>query len=94
MEERGHLIKVLKGTRQALASKDYLEIKNLSNQVVHTSSVDQDPDVISVAVIIYALSKLVERESYKSYKGWQDFFKNYTRFLNESIKNLDKNFGI
>ena len=91
MEERGHLIKVLKGTRQALASKDYLEIKNLSNQVVHTSSVDQDPDVISVAVIIYALSKLVERESYKSYKGWQDFFKNYTRFLNESIKNLDKN---
>jgi predicted RNA-binding protein len=89
--EKNHMIRVLKKTRSAIESKDYIEIKNLSNQMVHTSSVDQDPDVISVAVIIYSLSKLVEREKYKEYRGWQNFFRDYKTLLNNSIKDLEKN---
>ncbi len=85
-----HLIKILKRLKFALKSRNYIEIKNLSNQIIHTSSIEQDPDIISVAVILYALSKLIERESYKSYRGWQDFFRNYIKLLDNSIINLQK----
>lgn len=40
---------------------DVAQIKELSNHVIHNASVFQDEDSISVAVLIYALSKIMER---------------------------------
>lgn len=90
MEEKGHILKILEGVRLALESKNYVKIKNLSNKVVHHSSVHQDPDVISVAVIIYSLSKLIERESYKEEKNWGLFYKNYLKNIDDMIKALKR----
>lgn len=91
MEEKGHILKILKGVKLALERKNYIKIKNLSNKVVHHSSIHQDPDVISVAVIIYSLSKLIERESYKEEKNWIPFYKNYLKNMNDMIKALKVN---
>ncbi|MBS3079654.1 hypothetical protein J4218_06030 [Candidatus Pacearchaeota archaeon] len=91
MEERGHILNVLKEVKASLKKKDYVKIKNLSNEVVHSSSIDQDPDVISVAVIIYSLSKLIERENYKEYKGWPKFYSDYIEGIENLIKSLEKN---
>ena len=41
---------------------DITEIKSLSNHVIHNSSVFQDEDSVSVAILIYALSKIIERK--------------------------------
>jgi len=90
MEEKGHILKILEGVRLALESENYVKIKNLSNKIVHHSSVHQDPDVISVAVIIYSLSKLIERESYKKEKNWGSFYKNYLRNISDMIKALKR----
>ena len=65
MIEKGHILKVLKKVQGCLEREDYVKIKHLSNQVIHKASIDQDPDIIALAVIIYSLSKLIERESYK-----------------------------
>ncbi len=75
----------------ALQRKDYIKIKNLSNQFVHHSSVHQDADVISVAVIIYSLSKMIEREDYKKEKNWKQFYNDYLRTIKNMIKALEKN---
>jgi hypothetical protein len=91
MEERGHILKVLRQVILSLKKKDYLDLKNLSNEVVHTSSIDQDPDVISIAVIIYSLSKLIERESYRDYKSWPKFYSSYITGIENLIKSLEKN---
>lgn len=91
MEERGHIINVLKETQAALRKEDYVKIKNLSNEIIHTSSVGQDPDVISIAVIIYALSKLIEREKFREYRNWPKFYKNYLGGLDGIIKALSRN---
>jgi len=90
MEERDHIIEVLSEVQDSLKRKDYLNIKILSNQLVHSSSVDQDPDVISVTVIIYGLSKLIEREKYQQYKNWPKFYKNYLDGISRLIKTLKK----
>jgi len=42
---------------------DIIEIKKLSNEIIHNASVFQDEDSISVAVLIYALSKIIERRN-------------------------------
>ena len=41
--------------------KDVQELKNLSNNTIHNASVFQDEISVSVAVIIYALSKIIAR---------------------------------
>ena len=90
MQERGHVLNILKETRKALDKKDYIKVKSLSNKVVHASSIEQDPDVISVAVIIYSLSKLIEREKYQEYKEWDNFYTNCIKCIDNSIKALEK----
>lgn len=40
---------------------DIVQIKLLSNKVIHNASIFQDEDSISVAILIYSLSKIIER---------------------------------
>ncbi len=91
MEEKEHVLNVLKKARLALKSDDYIEVKNLSNRVIHSASINQDPDSISLAVVIYSLSKIIEREKYKSYANWGRFFRAYLRCIDNSITALEKN---
>lgn len=41
---------------------DIAQIKELSNHVIHNASIFQDEDSISVAILIYSLSKIIERK--------------------------------
>lgn len=41
--------------------KDVLEIKELSNHTIHSASIFQDQDAVSIAVVIYALYKITDR---------------------------------
>ena len=52
------LIEILK----IKGDSDVIQIKELSNHVIHNASVFQDEDSISVAILIYALSKIIERK--------------------------------
>ena len=92
IEEREHILDILIKVREALGEKDYIRIKGLSNRVIHHASIHQDPDVISITVIIYALSKLIEREVYKTEKNWSGFYNNYRKNIESMIialKNKD-----
>ncbi len=40
--------------------KDVLEIRELSNHVIHNATLFEDEDSLSVAVLIYAFSKVIE----------------------------------
>ena len=46
---------------------DVVQIKELSNHVIHNASVFQDEDSISVAILIYSLSKIMERQKELNY---------------------------
>ena len=41
--------------------KDVFELKDLSNHTIHNASVFQDECSVSIVVVIYALSKIIER---------------------------------
>ena len=64
--------------------KDIIELKELSNHTIHDSSIFQDTDSISIAILIYSLSKVIERRF-----GELDF-KPILNLLNSAFNYLKK----
>lgn len=60
-----------------------LELKGLSNRTIHDASIYQDNDSISIAVLIYSLSKIIARHN--KIEG------NAIKWLEEAFSALEKN---
>jgi hypothetical protein len=58
---RKDILSVLDQAIAALQAEDHHALGELSNHVIHDASIFQDDDSVSVAVLIYALSKVVQR---------------------------------
>jgi hypothetical protein len=91
MKESENVLKILKETKEAIKQGDFSKIKLLSNQTTNTASLTQDPDNIAVAVIVYSIGKILERENYQSLKGWDTFYQKVLVFIDEAIKDIEKN---
>ncbi len=71
---RSNIIRVLDKVITAIKDQDIKELKELSNETVHDATVYQDEYSITIAVLIYSLSKIYEREThYGQYKDWKVF---------------------
>jgi len=55
------LINIIISALTALEKKDSIELREISNNTIHNASIFQDKDSISIAVIMYALSKIIDR---------------------------------
>lgn len=87
-EECLHFEEVLQGTKQALFEKNSIRLREYSNQTIHTACNHQDSESITIAIIIYSLSKLVERKDYKNIRNWDGFVKKFNAILDLAIKSL------
>jgi hypothetical protein len=58
---RKDLIDILEKASKAVLSKDIVSLKSLSDHTIHNSFIFQDEDSISIAVVVYSLSKIIER---------------------------------
>ena len=91
MKEIDNILRILEETKMAIDTGSYSKIKNLSNQTINIASLTQDPDNINVAVIVYSLDKIFEREHYKKYPDWKKIGKTIISSLECSIEDLEKN---
>ena len=89
--ERSNLIHILRRSKVAVNNKDVFVLKNLSNSTIHSAAIHQDTDSISVAVLIYSLSKIVGRMKYSAYKDWPAFIKAVNSGLDEASHALEQN---
>lgn len=55
------ILNVLKDTMQALKKEDYSKLVELSNHTIHDASIFQEDDPLTLAILIYALSKCIHR---------------------------------
>ena len=95
MKEADNILRIFRETRVAIEKEDSYTIKKLSDQTIHTATISQDSDNIIVAVLVYSVAKIVEREHYRKMPGWKTFrdilLKNWdaaTKFLEAG--NIDK----
>jgi len=85
MYERENVLRIFQETRKAVSRRDSAEIKNLSNQTNNSVALTNDPDNIAAAVVIYSLSKIVEREDYAKLPGWKRFYEVYISTIDKII---------
>lgn len=91
MHEKENVLRIFRETKEAIAKGDIAKIRNLSNQTTNTAALTHDPDNISVAVVIYALSKIMEREDYRKLPGWGNFYNIYLSAIDKILVALQKN---
>lgn len=59
---RTDIIRVFSDCVSMITSKDTTGLRDLSDHVIHNASIFQDEDSVSAAVIIYAVSKIFEKQ--------------------------------
>ena len=91
MQEKDNVLRILKETKRAVKSEDNVKLKELSNQTIHTASIYQDADNIAIAVLIYALSKILERKNFQQYRNYHRFFRRFMICIDRAISALEKN---
>lgn len=87
-KEAAHLIEVLVQTKKALENGDSFTLHQLSDQTIHSSSITQHTDFITLAVLLYSLNKIVMRKEKINQKIWSGFVKKFSEEINKSINEL------
>jgi len=90
-KEAEYTINVLKTAEQALLSNDSFKLKELSDQKIHTASSLQDITSIALIIILYSLSKLVERKDRLKIRNWNKFVKKFNFNIDLAVKALEQN---
>lgn len=85
MQEHKHLVGLLKEAKKAARDDDVFQLRNLSNQTVHSATIFQDTDNIIVAVLIYTLSKLIEKRDSLDSKNFQKYLTFYLNTIDDLI---------
>lgn len=89
-EVKKDILDVLKKSLEAIKKEDIVNLRELSNHTLHDASIYQDDYSTTIAIIIYSLSKVFERVSYREYKSWSMFYKNILEFFDKAIKALEE----
>lgn len=90
IHEKANLLFIIETAKKAISEKNIVLLKELSNKTVHSASVYQDTDSITVAVVIYALYKIFARPDYEKYKEWPLFLKTVEDNLEKAENDLKK----
>jgi len=90
MKEAQNILRILKETKVAVELNNPKELLILSNQTIHSATVSQDPDNLIVAVLVYSIGKVLQREHYKELEGWITFYRSLTKNLSLAITSLEK----
>ncbi|MFH1510490.1 MAG: hypothetical protein ABIF10_02265 [Candidatus Woesearchaeota archaeon] len=71
-EVKEDILAVLKQAKECVLQRDAARLSELSNHTIHNASIFQDEDSVSIAVVAYALSKVLQREQGALAKGIVD----------------------
>ncbi|MDD5649497.1 MAG: hypothetical protein PHF86_03645 [Candidatus Nanoarchaeia archaeon] len=88
-EEYSNILRILQKAYNAILNRDTALLRELSNQTIHTSSISQNEDSLSISIIMYSFSKIFER-NYSEYKDWDKFYASIKDNLKKSIQALNK----
>jgi len=91
MREVENILNILKAAKSLVEQDKAHDLKTLSNQTVHSATISQDSDDVIVAVLIYSLGKVMERDHYREMEGWTEFYEAVTKNLGLATKSLENN---
>ena len=90
-EVRIDILRVLKKIQPLLKKEDIAKIKSLSNHTIHNASLFQDTDSVSISVIIFSLSKILNRPRLENNPAITKFKETITAEFFVAKSSLEKN---
>jgi hypothetical protein len=72
-ELRIRIIHLLRDSINAVKNNNTSQLNALSDGVIHSATISQAPNSLEIMTLIYSLSKIYERDRYKTFKGWKTF---------------------
>ena len=91
MHENEHVISVLNNARNAAKNSDVILLKQLSNETIHSAAIYQDTDNVIVAILVYALGKLIERKDFFDKKYFDKYLDFYLSAIDDLISYIGSN---
>ncbi len=88
--EVNNILRILREALDALETQNSQKLRILSDQTVHSSSTAQDSSNIAIAVIVYSLSKIVERKYFQNTQELNSFYGKVIDNLEDAIEALEK----
>lgn len=85
------IISIIKESLIAIRKNDTDKLREISDHTIHDASIFQDRHSTSIAVIIYSLSKIFEKERYKEYPNWKEFCMKCIKHLEVAQESLSRN---
>lgn len=90
-EAKKEVIAVLQEAADAIKQKRYFDLHAISDHILHTIIIYQDKDVVEIAIAIYAINKILEKEKYALHPKVKGFVKIMLDLLKETKTSLQKN---
>lgn len=84
------VLNALKEAIAAIKEKNYGELQSISDHILHVMAVYQDADIVTTAIVIYALDKILETEKYKAHPKMRAFEKTTRHLLEKAASKLEK----
>jgi hypothetical protein len=88
-EDRSNILRIFKDAKGAILKDNWMKLKDLSNQTLHSAAIHQDTLNIITAVLVYAMSKVLQRDNYKRMEGWDEFYKALVENWDKAIVSLE-----
>lgn len=85
-----HISFLLRQALDAIRTHNYLRLRELSDQTVHTSTVMQDDIHISISVILYSLFKIYEKNTLRNTTQWNTFNEKIQQGINKAYQEINK----
>ena len=90
MKEVDNILRILRATKKFVEEDRANELKSLSNQTIHVATISQDADNVVVAVLVYSLGKVMERDHYRRMEGWDEFYNAVVKNLGLAVRKLER----
>ena len=90
-EIKNDILRVIKESIKAIQENNVVKLKDLSNTLIDNSSIYQDENAIIITILIYSLSKIMERSRLREYKDWGVFKKTVDESLKKAHYSLENN---
>jgi len=88
-EDLSNLARVLRDAKRAIAKNEYILLGHLSNETIHSATINQDSVNIVVAVLVYVFHKIFQRKRYQEMDGWGEFINSVNVNLDLMIRDAE-----
>ena len=89
-KEIEHIIDVLRRAQKALQEGNAYELNQLSDQTIHSASIEQHTDSVTIAVLMYSLNKILTKKNKFNVKKLNSFISAFNSELDKAISELKK----